>query len=451
MRKVLFTTMLLVVSLPNWAHDVAEDLNTFFDGIGVASNVTQAQAYQSQAGGYYGAGSVYARTPVRQYSLVTLDMPHFRAGCAGIDLYNGSLSYISGNKLTELGSHIMKDGGAYAIDIMLATTVPEIKQVRDFLQTTVQTINQANINSCEAAQNLVGGLWPKTLASQQKICHDQRSMGKSGLAADYVQARMECATDRYQTTMQEASNDPERAMQVVLDKNLVWSILRQADFFKENRELSELVMNLTGSIIIDMQGKIKQIPSQADNSKLIHVLLGDTEGLHATKIWRCNDAEKCLEVHEGDMNIPEKSSLAGKVKAILSGIDEKIKKDEALSTYEKNFLSITPLPVLKFLIVLNSTQYGNAATDIDSYATLIATDMLQRYLTDILQAISRQTYGSSIPDALLKELRSRIEKANHSIALIEPHINQKFLQKMQLIEQVSKVEKQLSANMRIDS
>ena len=102
MRKVLFTTMLLVVSLPNWAHDVAEDLNTFFDGIGVASNVTQEQAYQSQAGGYYGAGSVYARTPVRQYSLVTLDMPHFRAGCAGIDLYNGSLSYISGNKLTRM-------------------------------------------------------------------------------------------------------------------------------------------------------------------------------------------------------------------------------------------------------------------------------------------------------------------------------------------------------------
>jgi len=451
MKRKLTIGLMLMISFSAFAQDVAQDLNTFFEGIDVASNVTQAQAYQSQAGGYYGGGSVYARTPVRQYSLVTLDMPHFRAGCAGIDLYNGSLSYISGNKLTELGSHIMKDGGAYAIDVMLATTVPEIKQVRDFLQSTVQTINQANINSCESAQNLVGGLWPKTLASQQKICHDQRSMGKSGLAADYVQARMECATDRYQMSMQEASNDSERAAQVVLDKNLVWSILRQADFFKENKELSELVMNLTGSIIIDMQGKIKQIPSQADNSKLIHVLLGDIEGLHATKIWRCMDAEKCLEVHEADMNIPEQSSLTGKVKAIITGIDAKIKKDEPLSDYEKNFLSITPLPVLKFLIVLNSTQYGNAATDIDAYCVLIATDMLQRYLTDILQAISRQTYGSSIPEPLLKELRARIEHANQAIALIEPHINQKFMQKMQLIEQVSKVEKQLSASMRVDS
>jgi hypothetical protein len=52
---------------------------------------------------------------------------------------------------------------------------------------------------------------------------------------------------------------------------------------------------------------------------------------------------------------------------------------------------------------------------------------------------------------LLKELRARIEHANQAIALIEPHINQKFMQKMQFIEQVSKVEKQLSANMRVDS
>lgn len=451
MRNILMAGFLGVTSIALYAANVADDLDSFFSGMGMASNVTNAQAYESQAGGYYGGGSVFARTPVRQYSLVTLDMPHFRAGCAGIDLYNGSLSYISGTKLSDLGRQIMQNSGAYAVDVMLATTVPEIKQVRDFLQTTVQKINQANINSCETAQNLVGGLWPKTLASQQKICHDQRSMGKSGLAADYVQARMECATDKYQTTMQEASSDPERAPQVVLGKNLVWSILRQAEFFKENQELSELVMNLTGSVIIDIQGKITQIPSQADNSKLIHVLLGDTSGLHVTKIWRCKDIEKCLEVHEGDMNIPENKALTGKVKSMLTDIDKKIKKDESLSAYEKNFLSITPLPVLKFLIVLNSTQYGNAATDIDSYASLIATDMLQRYLTDILQAISRQTYGSSIPEALLKELRTRIEHANQAIALIEPHINQKFIQKMQLIEQVSKVEKQLSANMKVDS
>ncbi len=67
MKRKLTTGLMLMISFSVFAQDVAQDLNTFFEGIGVASNVTQAQAYQSQAGGYYGAGSVYARTPVRQY------------------------------------------------------------------------------------------------------------------------------------------------------------------------------------------------------------------------------------------------------------------------------------------------------------------------------------------------------------------------------------------------
>lgn len=431
-----------------YANDIASDLNQFLNDAGYASNVTHPHAYQSQASGFYGGGSLYVRAPVKRYNLVTLDMPNYRAGCSGIDLYAGSLSYISGDKLTNLGRSIMQGAGAYAVDVMLATTVPEIKQVRDYLQTTVQKVNQANINSCELAQNFVGGVWPKTLASQQKICHDQRMMGGSGGAHDYVAARMDCAGNAYQKTMQEASNDEQRKEQVVLGKNLVWDMMKKSDFLNSNQELEELVMSLIGTIIVGEDGKIQQVPSLAGDNDLIHTLLGDVPNLHSAEIWHCMD-NKCLRIERKKISLSEKQSLTGKVKTMIESINEKIKKDQVLTSVEQNFLEITPLPVLKFLLVLNGTQYGNAAIDMQSYATLIATDLLQKYLTDVLQLVQQYSFNSQIPEALLKQLRSRMEKAQLTISQLEPHVNQKLNEKLQLIEQVSKIEKQLSANMKV--
>lgn len=431
-----------------YANDIASDLNQFLNDAGYASNVTKPHAYQSQASGFYGGGSLYVRAPVKRYNLVTLDMPNYRAGCSGIDLYAGSLSYISGDKLTNLGRSIMQGAGAYAVDVMLATTVPEIKQVRDFLQTTVQKVNQANINSCELAQNFVGGVWPKTLASQQKICHDQRMMGGSGGAHDYVAARMDCAGNAYQKTMQEASNDEQRKEQVVLGKNLVWDIIKKSDFLNSNQELEELVMSLIGTIIVGEDGKIQQVPSLASDNDLIHTLLGDVPDLHSAEIWHCMD-NKCLRIERKKISLSESQSLTGKVKTMIESINEKIKKDQVLTSVEQNFLEITPLPVLKFLLVLNGTQYGNAAIDMQSYASLIATDLLQKYLSDVIQLVQQYSFNSQIPEALLKQLRLSMEKSQQNISQLEPHVNQKLNEKLQLIEQVSKIEKQLSANMKV--
>ena len=102
--------------------DVANDMNSFFNGIHVASNVTKPAAFQSQAAGFYGGGSLYVRTRVSRYQLVELDLPSYRAGCNGIDLFTGSLSFISHQKLVDLGKQVMTSTGAYAVDVLLATT-----------------------------------------------------------------------------------------------------------------------------------------------------------------------------------------------------------------------------------------------------------------------------------------------------------------------------------------
>jgi len=63
--------------------------------MGMVSNTTGAQAYQGQQAGYYSGGSLYARNTVRNVQLVGIDLPSYRSGCGGIDLYAGGFSFVN--------------------------------------------------------------------------------------------------------------------------------------------------------------------------------------------------------------------------------------------------------------------------------------------------------------------------------------------------------------------
>ncbi|WP_131783646.1 conjugal transfer protein TraH [Legionella gresilensis] len=430
--------------------NVSTDLDNFFNQMGYTANVTSPDAFESQAAGFFGGGSLYARNQVRQYQLVQLDLPSYRAGCGGIDLFTGSMSFLSAQKLVDLGKSVMTNAGAYAVDVMLASTVPELKQVRDYLQQLEQMANHASINSCQLSQNLVGGLWPKTAESQQKICKDQAAMGKEGLFSDYVQARMACSGSGFDNVMKKASIDPERQKQVVLNKNLVWSLLKTKSFLNSDRELAEMVMSLTGTLIIDKEGKVTSVPSLAGSADLINALIGIGRGAHSAKLWRCKDEtrnDQCMQVSLQDISISETSTLTYKVRDIIRTINTKLIRDEKPGNRELNFLNLTSLPVMKFLAVLNSMHYGSAAVDIEEYSMLIAQDLLTNYLTELLTEVSIATAGSELNSDLVKEIQKRVNDATTKVAAIDPKVGHKLQEKLSLIERMARIEKQVASNM----
>lgn len=446
-----FRALILGLALvPSAYADVATDLGSFFNGIHVASNITSPGVFQSQAAGFYGGGSLYARTRVSRYQLVSLDLPSYSSGCNGIDLFTGSLSFLSHEKLVDLGKQVMTSSGAYAVDVMLATTVPELKQVRDYLQTMAQKINQMSVNSCEMAQNFVGGMFPKTAASQDKICKDQAAMGKSGVMSDYVTARMKCSGSGHDEIMEKASKDESQKKQVVLNKNIVWSILQNSAFLSGDVELAEMVMSLTGTLIINQQGKVTVVPSLAGSTHFIEALLGGKNAASELQMWRCSDESPgtaCMSVSLKKMNLTEDQTLTARVRTIISSLDEKLKKDEATTDAEKNFLRLTVFPVLKFLAVLNSTHYNDAAVEIEGYSTLIAEDLLQHYLSGLLQDVANATAGSELNEDLVREIQKRIREASHEIALADPKITRKLQEKSILISRMGEIEKQLAGGL----
>ncbi|KTC78712.1 conjugal transfer protein TraH [Legionella cincinnatiensis] len=449
MKHLIFSFVLLFL-FANTQASVSQDLDNFFNGMGYASNVTNPSAFESQAAGFFGGGSLYARNQVRQYQLVQLDLPSYRAGCGGIDLYTGSMSFLSNQKLVDLGKSIMTNAGAYAADVMLASTVPELKQVRDFNLYLEQLANHSSINSCQLSENMIGGIWPKTAASQQKICKDQAAMGKEGLFSDYVQARMACSGNGFDNVMNKASQDPERKKQVVLNKNLVWSLLQAKSFLNSDKELAEMVMSLTGTLIIDKEGKVTNVPSLAGDADLINALIGTGNGTHTAKIWRCKDGgpnSQCMQVSLQDITIQDTSTLTYKVREIIRTINTKLLNDEKPGNRELNFLSMTSLPVMKFLSVLNSMHYGSSAVDIEEYSMLIAQDLLTSYLSELLKEVNVATAGSELNADLVKEIQKRINEATTRVSSIDPKVGRKLQEKLTLIERMAQIEKQVASQM----
>lgn len=447
-RKAL--AFLLTASISMSYADVASDMDSFFNGIGYSSNTTSPSAFQSQAAGFYGGGSLFIRNQVHQYQLVQLDLPSYRTGCNGIDLFTGSMSFLSHQKLVDLGKQVMTSSGAYAVDVMLATTVPELKQVRDYLQTLEQKVNQMNVNSCEAAQNFIGGIYPKTAASQEKICKDQAAIGKSGVVSDYVSARMDCAGNKHDSIMDEAQKDPQQKKQIVLNKNIVWSILQNNPFLNKDVELAEMVMSLTGTIIIDKQGKVTVVPSLVGSANFIQALLGDKKSGATSQMWRCSDESSmtsCMSVSMKPLTIEESKTLTARVRIMIETLNNKLKLDETQTSEEKNFLSLTVFPVMKFLMVLNSTHYGDAAVEMDEYAALIAEDLLQHYLSGLLQDVANATAGSALNEDLVRDIQSRIRHASREVAAIDPKVSRKLQDKMALIARMSEIEKQLASGL----
>src|SRR5438309_755089 len=99
MKKTVAT--LLSLCFINTHASINSDLTNFFNGMGFSNNETAPNAYQSQEAGYYSGGSLFARDSVRDVQIVQIDLPSFRSGCGGIDLFTGGFSFVNSQQLVD--------------------------------------------------------------------------------------------------------------------------------------------------------------------------------------------------------------------------------------------------------------------------------------------------------------------------------------------------------------
>lgn len=418
MKKILSLVIgmtLAGISLPA-VSGIDSDLNSFYGSLNFDSNVSKSQAWQGQAANYMTGGSVYLRDKVKTVQLISLQVPSLNSGCGGIDAYLGAFSYINGAQIQQFAKQIMSNAMGYAFDLALQTMVPELKQAKDYLEKLASDINSANMSSCQAAQGIVGGLWPRTQVSQQLICQD---IGTSNnMFSDWAKSRQECGTGGQENNVN--SNAPDNKKdQVIMNKNLIWDALGKNRLFDGNPELKEFVMSLVGTIVFDARGKVTVLPPMVTDRSILNALM---QGGSAT-IYVCADSDLCLSPTVGTVSISSNNGLVRQVITMIDSMDQKIKDHSGgLTDKEKGFVNTTGVPVLTFLMQSNMLG-GQASSYLLTVSDYIAKDIMFQYLSELVEQAQTSLLGSNYPEEAAHQLRENIVTAQHLVQQLKLESN----------------------------
>tara|TARA_R110002050_G_scaffold221271_3_gene357075 strand:+ start:36 stop:1451 length:1416 start_codon:yes stop_codon:yes gene_type:complete len=428
-----------------------KDLENAFNKITGVHNISSA--YHSQSAGHYSGGSVFARNQIRNQQIMHINLPKVGAGCGGIDLYLGGISYIKKKEAITLAKEVMNNAGAYAFNLALESVSPMISNTMKDLRNVATTINNASINSCELATGLVGSVFPKTEAAQKQVCQDIGT--SSGYVDDYASARMDCANATKRKDIFDTAKKNGYDNYLTGSLNFAWKAIKTNDLFKNDNELSEVMMSLSGTIVYkyDKEGNKDSIPqkniysSLAVNADFLKSLLEGGE----VEVYGCDAylPEQCLNPVLKKITIAKEASLKDKVENLIGRIVTKIREgDEPLTDDEKGFIQSTSLPVFKMLNVQSAFMKDLSSLNVTSYSELIASDILYQYLDESLNSITDRARTLQLPENEYKEFISSLDRAKRIIRQRKLDTYEMRSGAIQMIEQTMLIEKKLSSQVQ---
>jgi conjugative transfer pilus assembly protein TraH len=247
-------------------------------------------------------------------------------------------------------------------------------------------INDLNINSCEAAKNLLQS--PGTVMQTAKTQACRIGGLLSHKFEDAASANAACNSGGEATSTANATPAAIKDQFPVGNTNIAWKALKDSGFVNgvngNNIDIAEMMMTLSGTIIIKDGGNDDSEPSvnsyfaAMKEDSLINVLLegGTYEGL------KCVETGECLDVLTtgNTITITAEKSYLGKVSAALAKIQDAIRSDDPskMDAGSYKLLSFSSLPLYKMLNI--QTAYYPDSTEISAIAEYIALDILYGYL-----------------------------------------------------------------------
>lgn len=435
--QILCGLALLAVSSLSHA-DVNNDLNNYFNKLGFESNATGAAAWQGQAAGYMTGGNLFLRSPVKQMQVMSFTPPSLNAGCGGIDAYLGSFSFINSDQLQQFIKNLMANAQGYFFDLALQTVAPELKDAKDYLQKLAADMNSMNISSCQAAQGIIGGLWPKTQVSQQKVCQD--IAGENNIFADWAASRQGCTTGGEMGSVLDKAGDKDKD-RVMRNKNLMWDLLGRNAMLDGDDELKEMVMNLTGTVIFGRDGNVTAIVPEVNHQGLLVALMKGG----SVDIQRCVSSGDCLELKNGSVTISDNRALISRVRGMIGSIRDKLRTDEPLSAAEKGFIQSTSIPVLRYLV--DPMQLNLNVDMLSSLSDYIAYDIMLQYLKELLEQAKISLASRNYDEEAMTLLKANISESSRQVEALQQEVQVKSDALAEMDRQMNYLRQQTSSQL----
>lgn len=442
MKKIILPFILLsgLGSGMVQAQSIGEDLTSYFKALNMGANVTEPHAYQAQRAGFYTGGNLYARSSVRNLQIIRMSWPKVSAGCGGIDATFGGFSHIKGKEFVDFTKNILNNAQGFAFQLALEQASPLLGNVATKMQNLTTWVNQTNMSSCQIAESAVLGLAPRTRQAQQHAC---QSIGQSkNIFADWAEARQGCGKGSSNYDYDRVINENSSSDQVIDNTNLVWNALKKNGLFANDSELAELMMTLSGTIILtrDSEGMhFQRLASLVSNNNLISALLrgGDV------KIYQCDEKIKCLQPTLVSRNIDFSHGLESKVRDLILDMAAKIKDNVEQSDAAKGLIESTQYPIMKMVSVQMAFMKNSAVIDTTRYSEAIAIDVLFQYLNENLQLVKQSAGSLQYPEAIMKEFLTDLTQARRDLTQMESTAHQRMSMAMQMIQETQTIEQML--------
>ena len=363
------------------------------------SNVTDPQVVEAQAARYYTLGGISTRTNITQMpSLVNIQTPKLSAGCGGIDFYAGGFSAINKDEFVNNLRAIGQNAQSLAYMMAIQVVSPQLSEVMEKVQSWADKAKALNIDSCEAATQLVGGAL-NVMGASDANCTVKR-MDENG--EDWTTANYACKNEGKKRET-ESSGDANKI--TFVKGNVAWYTLMSDPFFATNLDMATIVMNITGTLIVaqaagsaDAGINTLAIPPALElgieKERFKHIydtLLKGNSNTGTYNVYTCNapiaDKTGCTTV--STTPVPVSTPFTGlheRIETLVNGIIANIRTDSPLTADQAALVSNIEIPIYRYLTVLSASHNvtGTSENLANSYTELIAQNILNQSILGLL-------------------------------------------------------------------
>lgn len=445
MKKGRFALVLLFSGISSLhANDltgIGKDLTHYFQALNMGSNITQPHAYQAQKAGFYTGGSLWATSAVRNLQLMRITWPKVSSGCAGIDLTFGGFSHIKGKEFVDFSKNVLSNAQGLAFQLALEQATPLLGNVLTKVQNVATWINQTNQSSCQTAETAVKGLASLTGQAQQHAC---QSIGQSkSVFSDWAEARQACGKGSSNYNYNRIIDENKDNEEVIDNKNITWNALQKNPLFSNDKELAELMMTLSGTLILtrDSAGtqQFQRLPSMITNNNLVSALLRGGEA----KVYVCDNQITCLQPKLTSKTIGVEHGLESKARELILEMAANIRDNVEQSDSVIGLITATKYPVMKMVTVQMAFMKDSSVIDVTRYSEAIALDILFQYLSENLQLVKEASGNMQYPKAIMKTFQAELNEARKELTQMESSAHQRTSMAMQMIQETQTIEQML--------
>lgn len=146
--RLIAVASALMGATPAHAQSWAEN---WFDNV----TYTNPGSFQDQARGYLTAGGMTGRVDVHNDYLMSISPPKIHAGCGGIDMFLGGMSFLDPDYLVQKLESIMQAAPAVAFQYLLETLDEKMGNIISKMEAATNFLNSIQVNDCRLANRMV--------------------------------------------------------------------------------------------------------------------------------------------------------------------------------------------------------------------------------------------------------------------------------------------------------